>query len=153
MIAATGLVLAAGVLFAVDRLRASRGTTPRLSTMSFYTIDDGATLFVDDKNNLPPFDHNGHQAVMAFVFTADQGEHQWVQYLQKYSPQAKAQAEKLRTSHDSSGINFQLLREGLYVKRPGAGSWVEVTDPKAIAIMNPVAPPSMGTSIPQAVWP
>ena len=42
---------------------------------AFYTTDDGATLFTDGADRLPPFDHDGKAAVMAAVFSCDNGKH------------------------------------------------------------------------------
>jgi hypothetical protein len=76
-----------------------------------------------------------------------------VQYLQKYSPEAKAQLELLRTSHDSMGMNMDLVRDGLYVKKTGSVDWLKITDPKARKLLVPVAPEGMGTETPKSVSP
>ena len=134
--------------------KTTRRSVPKFATEAFYTTDDGATEFADDINKAAPFDHNGKLAVLAFVFTADGGKHHWVQYLQKYSDEAKAQAEALKSSKDSgAAMAMEPMGDRLYVKRPSAGEWVKMSDPKSDKIITPVAPPGMGTDVPSAVSP
>ena len=97
----------------------------------FYTTDDGATFFADDLEKVPPFDHDGKPAVRAFVFTSDGGEHQFVQYLQKFSDDVKGRmdARQLRTQ-----IGLGLI------KKPGSASWIQESSPKAAAMMAPPRP-------------
>src|SRR5215210_5554852 len=45
---------------------------------SYYTIDDGKTYFVDASNKIPPFMHEGKEAVRAHVFTCDNGKTKFV---------------------------------------------------------------------------
>lgn len=42
-------------------MRTSEPSIPK--QLSFYTADDGATLFSDESKKVPPFDHDGTQAV------------------------------------------------------------------------------------------
>ncbi len=110
-------------------------------TLNFYTTDDGVTLFTDDSQKVPPFDHDGQQAVRAFVFTCDNGQHQFVQYLQKYSDEVKQQLETSRA--------FGTFANGL-IKRPGDVKWISESDPKAQVIMLPKCPDG---STPRSVYP
>ena len=46
---------------------------------SYYTTDDGKTLFEDnDPNDIPPFDHDGHEAVQAY-FIPGPPPARWIQ--------------------------------------------------------------------------
>jgi len=110
-------------------IRSSGTSIPKQST--FYTTDDGATLFSDDSRKVPPFDHNGNQAVRAVVFTCDDGKHQFVQYLLKYSDEVKQQLE---TPHSFGAIFIGLI------KRPGDAKWILESDPKALVIERPKCP-------------
>jgi hypothetical protein len=58
---------------------------PKLSppTRAWYTVDDGVTRFEDELERLPPFDHQGKQAVRTHVFSCDDGKTTFVAYLQK----------------------------------------------------------------------
>jgi hypothetical protein len=103
---------------------------------AFYTTDDGATLFVDDWEKVPPFDHDGQPAVRAFVFTCDDGKTQFVEYLEKYSDEVKQRMDgkQLQTS---VGLGL--------IKKPGSGPWVSESDAKkARAIIAPPCPDAMG---------
>jgi hypothetical protein len=117
---------------------------PAPEDVAFYTTDDGATLFTDDLRKLPPFDHDGSPAVKAMVFTCDGGQHQFVQYLFKYSDDVKQQLE---ASHARD-----LIVPGL-IKRPGDGQWIEQNDPKAFKILAPKCPAGDGPGPFRQVWP
>lgn len=103
--------------------------------MAFYTDDDGASLFSDELEKIPPFDHNGRTAVRAFVFTCDEGQHRFVQYLQKYSDPVKQQME---SGHLRNEVMLALI------KRPGPGDWIAESDPKAARITERKCPDGMG---------
>jgi hypothetical protein len=120
-------------------MRSSGTSIPK--QLNFYTTDDGATLFSDDSRKAPPFDHEGQPAVRAVVFTCDDGKHQFVQYLQKYSDEVKQQLE---TSHSFGAIFIGLI------KRPGDAKWISESDPKAQAIERPKCPDG---SNPRPVYP
>ena len=59
------------------------------SGKSYYSIDDGQTFFEDDSKKIPPFKHEGKDAVRAHVFTCDGGATKFVGYLEMYNPQDK----------------------------------------------------------------
>ena len=59
------------------------------------------------------------------VFICDDGQHQFVQYLQKYSDDAKQQLEKPH----SFGSTFIGL-----IKRPGETKWISESELKARSI-------------------
>ena len=101
---------------------------------AFYTTDEGATLFADAADLLPPFDHDGKEAVRAAVFSCDNGQHRWVQYLFKYSPEALTGAAQMKAAgmkHISLGTDSAL------VKRPGDKAWARAIDSP---IMTPRCP-------------
>jgi hypothetical protein len=90
---------------------------------AYFTVDDGATLFTDDINKEPPFDHDGKPAVRAMVFTCDGGKTQFVQYLQKIGSSGKAYA------YAGAANAVSLL-----VKKPGSSNWISLADPKAASV-------------------
>jgi hypothetical protein len=112
--------------------------------LNFYTTDDGATLFTDDWRKVPPFDHDGQQAVRAFVFSCDGGQHQFVQYLEKYSDAAKQQIEASQ-SRDQ-------LQMGL-IKKPNAKQWIAESDPRAAGIIKPQCPDGNSSGTYRQVFP
>jgi hypothetical protein len=117
---------------------------PGSDQLAFYTTDDGATLFTDDWMKVPPFDHDGKVAVKALVFTCNNGQTHFVQYLYKYSDQAKQQIEALHTRFP--------MTPGL-IKRPGDSQWISESDPKAGRIVAPKCPDGSGTGPFRQVWP
>jgi hypothetical protein len=127
-----GLVaLVIGGAIAVMQIHATREAThPIFPTQMFYTVDDGATLFVDDIGKMPPFNHKGKQAVRAYPFTCDGGQHQWVQYLETNG----------QVDVDSKTTTAPISFSGRLVKKPGKGDWIPAIDPSAGEIMRPRKP-------------
>src|SRR5271156_2802160 len=89
----------------------------------FYTDDDGATWFTDNPGHIPPFDHNGKQAVRCNVFTA--GGKTFVGYMRKVTPEL---ASKIRANIGSSNAE---VAAGTLVKRPGDKEWIPMSDPRS----------------------
>lgn len=121
----------------------------------FFTVDDGATFYVDT-GKIPPYRFRDKEAVRAMVFQADGGA-PFVGYLMKFTPEAKKKMDAYLAS-DVAEKNVlsvtQLLREETLVKRPGEKKWyssktdreqtarvVQVfKDPKTGGLTNPVLP-------------
>jgi hypothetical protein len=144
LIALLGIIL---LMFAYSFPRAMHRTRHGPpAAAAFYTDDDGQTLFVDVPGLLTPFDHNGKPAVSAAVFTADNGQHRWVQYLQKYNDDAAQQFSSAAGNHvqPTAAQLFTTMRDFL-VKKPGAETWIPVTDPAAQELMQPTIPEGMGS--------
>jgi hypothetical protein len=97
----------------------------RAAAPAYFTTDDGNSTFIDAGTNVAPFDHDGRQAVKAYVYFIN-GK-QVVKYLEQTSGGA------------------------LQVKKPG-GAWIPDSDPKAAVIrdvkdpsgapLTPVTPPN-----------
>lgn len=103
---------------------------PKFPTAAYYSDDDGATFFTDKINKPTPFDHNGHQAFLAHVYTADDGQHSWVGYLEKSGEDPTAQ-----------------------VKEPGKRNWVQMMSPAGMKILSVKAPAGTGTGPLKELWP
>lgn len=97
-----------------------------VATKSFYTIDDGKTLFVDDVNKIPPFTKDGKMAVRANVFSCDDGKTRFVGYLEMYSPQEKQMLEKAAQQQGQGGAGAAYIpyTGQPMVKKPGDKAWV-----------------------------
>jgi hypothetical protein len=86
--------------------------------LMYYTTDDGKTWFADAWEKVPPFDHDGQQAVRCYVYkTPSSGA--FAGYLETYTPAA----------HDylSGSLNSPVpvdTTKGTLVKRPGDKDWV-----------------------------
>jgi hypothetical protein len=154
-VAVAGVGVALVAVVAIAQLHNGHSVPlPQFATQAFYTTDDGATQFPDDINKVAPFDHDGQQAVRAWVFTADGGKHQWVQYLEKYSADAQAQLARQQNARESGIVQrADPIALGIYVKRPGPGKWIRLADAKSSEITRPIAPPDMGTDVPTLVSP
>ena len=99
----------------------------------FYTTDDGKTLFVDSSDRVPPFDHDGQPAMMAYVFTCDGGKTRWVAYLSKYSDQD-------RQAIESGKLGDANVRPPRLVKLPGSATWESETNREVMATLIPHCP-------------
>ena len=147
----TGFTIGMIVVFVGLIWYSTRGGTPGGPSGSdgrkvYFTDDDGATTFADDALKVPPFDHNGKQAVRAHVFKA--GGKQFVGHLERYTPEAKKKVEELYTNkramNDPTAME-PIMRLGFEVKAPGAKDWVKFSDPKARDITQ-AKPPGGGNA-------
>ena len=106
-----------------------------------FTVDDGKTVFPVDATLLPPFPHGGKTAYRAYVYTCDNGETQWVGYLERYTDSGKAMLRAMRDEQLANPaamppVNAQ-LPDHTAVKRPGAGTWVKQSDnARAVSILD-----------------
>jgi len=110
------------------------GGTP--AEKAFYSIDLGKTYFADSASLVPPFDHEGKQAVGAVVVRC--GDNQpMVEYITRYSPDASSEMEKLKSEKPPNweAEISRLSREGMEVAQPGGKQWVSMASPAASAIM------------------
>ncbi|MFN4241613.1 MAG: hypothetical protein ACK4PI_00080 [Tepidisphaerales bacterium] len=131
---AIGILALAVILIAVQLFGGSRRAEGRVSNKQFFTVDDGQTLFVDDISKIPPFDHQGKQAVRAKVFTCDGGRTRFVGYLERYSPQAIEAMQRAAAGGDNDTAQMQ-LEAGLEVKRPGETRWTPFRDGEGYRII------------------
>jgi hypothetical protein len=110
-------------------------------TRVFFSDDDGKTWFPDDYTKVPPFQHNGKEAVRAWVYKC--GGKTFVNHLERYTPEAKKKVEELNSSkkmaNDPTMID-QIQRSGMEVKSPGDPAWVKAGDAKASKVTAPKCP-------------
>lgn len=144
--AACGAILVSLGFIILQGKKAGAPPLPYFPGQAFYTADDGATLFKDDVNLIPPFDHGGATAVRAHVFTCDGGQHRWVQFLEKYNDEDKKRLESGR--NDGTFPPPDRL-----VKQPGPDSWVSERSPQGKAITTPHCSDGLGSGPPQMVMP
>jgi hypothetical protein len=109
----------------------------------FYTVDDGRTFFKAPLANIPPFDHQGQQAVRAYVFKA--GDSEFVGYMEQFTAEGKRKIEEFLAANPQVRATPGIYKTEveLYqtlVKRPGDAQWtpcslerrvVEITTVKA----------------------
>jgi hypothetical protein len=65
----------------------------RVVPEAYYTTDGGKTFFADTEERVPPFDHNGQEAVRAMRFKC--GGTEFVGYLQRFNADAKKTLEEV----------------------------------------------------------
>jgi hypothetical protein len=122
----------------------------------YYTTDDGATTFAAPANLIPPFDHNGKQAVRAVVFSGDGGRTTFVGYLQRYSAAAKQQMEAAKQAPKPGGKMVMSAPKQnvamIEVKKPGDKNWVDQSSPAGVAVTR-VTAPAGGAGTPEIVTP
>ncbi len=106
---------------------------------AFFTVDNGKTWFADDINKLPPFDHEGKQAVRVYVFTCDGGKTKFAAYVERYTEAAKREIEKARANPQGGGMMGMesISYTGREVKKAGSeGPWLKAMDPRASDAMS-----------------
>ena len=116
--AAGGIVLA--LLFIMWQACGGKGGGPG---RSYYSIDDGQTFFTDESTKIPPFKHEGKDAVRAHVFKCSDGK-PFVGYLEMYSPQDKKMMEDA-IAGKAPPMAYAGYTGQAMVKKPGAGNpWI-----------------------------
>jgi hypothetical protein len=136
------VVLAIGLI--VMQVLASRHHYPDGPPQSYFTVDDGKTFFAASSTNVPPFDHNGQQAVAAYVFEC--GGQKFVGYMERFTPKY----------HDyvvANGRTPEANRYGRELKRPGDTKWLQSGDLQKEGELEDIRCPNGGTDIPVAVEP
>jgi hypothetical protein len=123
-IGATVLVIA--VIFLIIQ---SRGGKKQLlpqsdTTKGYFTDDDGASWFVDDLTNVPPYDHNGKKAVRARMFIAGNGQ-KFIGWLEQYDDAAKKRIEGRLQANKGELPERELNTEVPQVKKPGGKTWIK----------------------------
>jgi hypothetical protein len=99
---------------------------------TYFTTDDGATVFVASNTNLPPFDRDGKPAVQAHMFEC--GGKRVVGYLSRYTADALKALEVAKSYRGTGkpppnvGELASIGTTGLEVKRPGDTQWVSQAD-------------------------
>ena len=120
-------------------------------TLAYFSDDDGKTWYADNRDNIPPYDHNGKQAVRAIVFSYANGSKQFCGYLLRYSPAVRksimdavaagaAHPPALSPYAIAYGMNFVTTSE---VKAAGSSEpWVPSTSDKGRTVMSVKSPDS-----------
>lgn len=126
-------------------------------TRAYYTADDGKTLFADDAERLPPFDHDGKPAVRAMVYSCDGGKTRFVGYLQKLPEDALQEANQkaVAAGRDPKDIDDDeiALKSGWLAKKPPERDWVNSKDHDRYAQTIKVACPDGRDGSPEQVFP
>ncbi len=111
-----------------------KGAAP-LRTGVYYSDDDGKTFYIDSMSNLPPYDHDGKQAVLAHVYHCGSNP-PFVGFLQKYTDDMRE-----RLAHPIAGDDVD-PNTGTQVKRPGDTDWVMMGSHAGSQIIKNIQIPS-----------
>jgi hypothetical protein len=99
---------------------------------AFFSIDDGASWFEEDAEKVPPFSHNGKEAVRAHVYACNDGT-KFVGYLERYNAEGKAKLEKILASVKDGKYppeRFEIDETHKEYKKPGPRyKWVTARSP------------------------
>lgn len=123
-------------------------------TKAYYTIDDGQSWFADRLDRPTPFEHDGKEAVKAYVYTCDGGRSQFVAYLEKMpagpkpaaqvkeaepaaAPKSEAEARAMAAKQPRKPAVGQFAA---LVKKPGDKQWLTSADPRYFPTIAPRCP-------------
>jgi hypothetical protein len=127
-----------GVAVAIISWRAS---APEAATapQAYFSTDDGATFFPGDGARLPPCEHDGAQAVRAYLYQCKDGK-RFVGYLERYSDAAKAVVTAGKT-RPLTPAELKTLVNGREFKKPGKNEpWITLNPNemtmKAVVLRN-----------------
>jgi hypothetical protein len=157
---ATGITLAAIVLVVAFIIYSQSQSSPsgKEPTKAFYTTDEGKHWFVDDIGKLPPFDHDGKEAVRAVLFRCGNGD-PFVGYLERYTAETRQQLEDARSG--STGTKSpQYMRSlviaekmGKELKKPGDTQWIRLLDEQNRSRVLQIKCPEGQSGVPVPVTP
>jgi hypothetical protein len=110
-------------------------------SQAFYTDDDGQTWFADSTFKVAPFDHNGKTALIAQVYSYDDGKQKFCAYVSRFTPEGKKQMEAALADAEKKGLppgsvslyqDRGFMNRSVEVKLSGPNHpWIRYDDPKA----------------------
>ena len=123
----------------------------------WFATEDGKEFYADDALLVPPFEKNGKTFYRAAVVKCPSGQ-PFVNYIEMYPPEIKAQMEALKKKVDNPLPEFNHFGPATLVKKPGAANkWVptESQDPKAVEARSKIklaqtkdCPPNQVVTVP-----
>lgn len=144
-------LLVLSMVFITMQLTSGGGAS---SEEAYYTIDDGATWFPDDANKPTPFQHDGKEAVRAYVYECKGKE--FVNHLERFTPErrkvaeAAAEAEKTgKPPPPAPAAAGNTVMWGQEIKKPGDKAWTPAGNlAKAGPMAQPKCPEGTGEVVP-----
>jgi hypothetical protein len=110
--------------------------------MAYYTTDEGKTFFAEDQMHETPFDHNGQQAVRAWLYTCGTSTDKKLGYLERYTPAFLKQLAQSKSSNQPLDPMI-IVEQGdtIYeVKKPGTGTWIPKAGAAGQRMITPQCP-------------
>ena len=111
----------------------SSGARQGRNQKAFFTNDDGKSWFADSASKIPPFEKDGKEAVLAYVYSCDGTA--FVAYMKRFTPEAKQKLQRGSSDAPTGANTVQFA--GIEVKAPGGAEWYKQTDERALALMQP----------------
>lgn len=134
--AATALIIVVAVVFIILQLAGGGGGSQTTGTpeQAWYTVDDGETWFADDAKKIPPFQHEGKEAVRIYLYTCDNGKTPFPGLLERFTPAGKKKQEELlaRIESGQPGAEMAFIEDSAYnekeVKKPRSPNarWIRI---------------------------
>jgi hypothetical protein len=128
---------------------------PSADEHAFFTVDDGRTWFVGDIKTLAPFEHQGKQAVRAYVYECD-GQ-RFAGFLERYTEEGKKARQQVveaaKTGRPNGRLVYVSSMTGREVKRPGDATWTLANDAQRVESITTVKCPHDPSHTPQMVQP
>jgi hypothetical protein len=143
-------LLVLGIVFLAYQFTA--GGAGGSSDEAYFTTDDGRTYFADDATKVAPFDHDGKQAVRAYVFECEGGK-PFVNHLERHTAEGKKMIESLAEAQRAgkqpprapAGAGTMW---GLEIKKPGDKDWIPAGNlAKSGPMMQPKCPDGKGEPV------
>jgi hypothetical protein len=140
--AASGLLLVAAVCLAYQFWPQKKANL----ALTYFSDDDGKTWFRESSYHVAPFDHDGNKAVIAKIYTYDNGSKEFCAYLAQYTPEAKKKLEAALADAQAKGLppssvelfhDHDFIVSAMQVKLPGANnSWLAYSDPRTNQVFS-----------------
>ncbi len=139
----TSVAVCLVIVGAVVAIYAQVGPAPHPHVnIAYYTDDDGQTWFEDQVFKMTPFDHNGHEAVGAMVYSLNGKK--YVGYMVRFSKKGQDIFSRIAPKADVGPASVSTLAPlfsdpSLHeVKLPGPGHpWVNMRSNAANSIVSP----------------
>jgi len=124
---ATIALIVIAVVVIVWQLMPARGGSAG-PTKAYYSVDDGKTWFADDYYCIPPYQHDGKEAVRAHVYQVGEGK-AFVGWLEKYKDDVKPKLEKALAGKRQGPLPAEFMDDSnRMIKKPGAANKWQVAD-------------------------
>jgi len=133
----SGAIVLIAIIVLWLTLRSNKGGQSQfLPTKNFFSDDDGATYYVDDITNIPPYDHNGKKAYIAKVFM-NRDQQKFIGYLLSFDDKEK---KRITDSINNNGVPPSQAMTGVdeLVKKPLGGKWVKIPGGSMLEISRAV---------------
>jgi hypothetical protein len=141
-----GVVLLGAIALVAMQLGLLGGSgVPAESNRVWFAADEAnAAPFAAEITNIPPWTKDGKQVYRAEVYRCGDGQ-PFVGYIVSYAPEAKAKMQAVVANPGKAPVTRARLEaeaetEQIQVKKPGAGEWVPLNDPRVPAITEVKCP-------------